>query len=485
MKLVSQYFQQNQKADVERLTTLLGTLRGHEEYLLDESGVIISSNLEIAKITGYEEYEIIGKHLSIFYEESDKPQAKSHLSEALAQQKLILTGIRKKKSGATFWAKVKIRLTHDNASRKLFRMTLQDATHKEISNIRLQALRSEFLTVFDNPFVGAFKFRRSDYKIQICNRKVLDITGKKELAFFNEVFTSQIQWGDFLSILDRDELVDGFQFVTHGSNKYQENWALLSARKNKKSAYVWGVMMDISEQYDQVAKLKNLNEELENFTYHASHDFRAPLTTIQGLVALGLRQDSDIKTSHKYFELIKDRINHLDILLKDLTSISYNKEIKVSQSRFLFREEIDSILKDYPTEKSSVRLEINDLNEFHSDSVRLKTILRNLIQNSFKYSTLEDRKANIRLKINVYPNYASVLLQDNGIGIDQQFKGKIFDMFFRATASSTGTGLGLYIVKSMLEKLHGRISVESTVNNGTTFLLTIPNSYKINDFATN
>src|SRR4029079_19720761 len=81
----------------------------------------------------------------------------------------------------------------------------------------------------------------------------------------------------------------------------------------------------------------------------------------------------------------------------------------------------------------------------------------------------------IHLIIRVRPSHCAILLRDNGIGIHQDFKKNVYGMFFRATERSSGSGLGLYIVKCMIDKLNGRISFESTLNTGTTFLLTIPN----------
>jgi len=98
-----------------------------------------------------------------------------------------------------------------------------------------------------------------------------------------------------------------------------------------------------------------------------------------------------------------------------------------------------------------------------------------LISNAFKYYNPEVSTPFIHLTVRVAPTHCAILLKDNGIGIHQAFKNKVFNMFFRATERSAGSGLGLYIVKSMVEKLKGRISFESTLNVGTTFLLTIPN----------
>lgn len=233
---------------------------------------------------------------------------------------------------------------------------------------------------------------------------------------------------------------------------------------------------NISRQHIQMLELQRLNLELDNFTYHASHDLRAPLTTILGLVNLGLN-DSD-QSSHSYFNMIKNRVDHMDKLLKDLISISYNNKIELSHEAFDFKAEVkillDSLSSGHPFD-FDIHLNIQQNSLFISDPVRIRTILSNLLSNSFKYYNPDVKNPFIDLAIRVDFAKASILIKDNGIGIDKAHQEKIFNMFFRATTRSTGTGLGLFIVKSMVDRLSGKIEMESILNERTSFCVTIPN----------
>jgi signal transduction histidine kinase len=122
-----------------------------------------------------------------------------------------------------------------------------------------------------------------------------------------------------------------------------------------------------------------------------------------------------------------------------------------------------------------MNIEVDQHIPFVSDPVRTRTILGNLLSNAFKYYNPDVARHHLVLFVSVTPAQATIVLKDNGIGIDDTHKEKIFNMFFRATTRSAGTGLGLYIVKSMVDKLGGEISFESVLNEGTTFQVSIPN----------
>jgi PAS domain S-box-containing protein len=477
---VSHSAEENQSLpELEKYLSLIATLKGYEEFLLDADGIIVSSNLEAVNITGYEEYEVIGKHLSMFYPAEELSKAAEDLNKASLLGSTVVMGMRLKKRGATFWAKMKIVFVSCEGSKVRFRVTLQDNTHRTLSKMRVQSIRDEFLTIFNNPFIGTFKFRSTDNKILMCNQKTLDITGQSNSANlpFDQLFSSSVQWNQFQQLLVEHKRVEGFQFIINDHRTTRKNWGLISARFFESQGFVGGVLMDISEQYHQMTELQRVNLELENFTYHASHDLRAPLTTIMGLANLGAKETT-LEGSRNYFEMIQMRIQHLDTLLKDLVSISYNNKVDVASELFDFKKEIDVLIETLQGPSAHVRIlkSVNQPQLFFTDATRLRTVLRNLFSNSLKYHNPEIANPYLIIRVKVEGTHASLKVQDNGIGIDQSHKAKIFDMFYRATTHSNGSGLGLYIAKSMIEKINGKISVESTLHKGTTFLLTIPNS---------
>ena len=234
--------------------------------------------------------------------------------------------------------------------------------------------------------------------------------------------------------------------------------------------------LNISAQQQQLSELKKVNAELDNFTYRSSHDLRAPLTSIQGLVNLGLKESS-ISLVRSYLQMIQGRVNHMDTLLKDLISILYNNKTQPKYEVFDFDAELNLLLKSLkdPTEKFDIQLDVTQDVLFKSDPIRVRAILTNLLSNAFKYCNPSIERHYIGVNIQVDSARASIIIMDNGIGIDRAYTDKIYDMFFRASISSTGTGLGLYIVKSMVDRLKGQISFETKLNEGSTFMVTIPN----------
>ena len=113
--------------------------------------------------------------------------------------------------------------------------------------------------------------------------------------------------------------------------------------------------------------------------------------------------------------------------------------------------------------------------QFYSDPYRIQTILNNLISNSFKYYRSGDEQPTIEIDIYIAEKSTTILIKDNGIGIPEEKFENIFNMFYRASNQSKGSGLGLYIVKEMVEKLNGTISVKSKVNMYTQFMIELPN----------
>jgi len=462
-----------------KYASLIHILNGEEEFMLDQAGFIMSSNLEAVNVTGYEEFEIMGKHISIFYRPEECEKASADLEKASRLGSSIVTGLRVKKRGVNFWAKMKIKFLHSSESNSpSFKVILQDTTHRALSKERTRTLRDEYLSLFNNPFVGTFKFKMDGFGIQMCNQKTLEFLGRSNSTNlrFDHFFASLPPFEQFISQLQENKKVEGFKFLVENGNTCHETWAIISARYFEGHGFAEGVMFDITEQYHQMMELQRVNTELDNFIYHASHDLRSPLTSIMGLVNLGMREPS-VDVVNTYLKKIQDRIHHLDILLKDLISVSYNNEIQKEYEYFHFEEEINSILTllKHPDQKININVEVTQSIDFKSDPVRVRTILRNLLSNSFKYCSPETPAPFIHINVRVRPTHCAILLRDNGIGIHPNFKSRIYEMFFRATERSAGSGLGLYIVKSMVEKLKGRISFESTLNVGTTFLLTIPN----------
>jgi len=230
---------------------------------------------------------------------------------------------------------------------------------------------------------------------------------------------------------------------------------------------------------EQNRHLLKINHELDSFVYSVSHDLRAPLMSILGLINL-TQYENDLDVIRDYHKKIVSTISKLDETLKEILDYSRNSR----QELVLDRVNVNAAIFDnleklrYMPGFESVKVTIGIKNTtiLITDRYRLTVILNNLISNAIKYQ--DKTRDNSFLKINghVRQSVFELTFEDNGIGIDQSVVPRIFDMFFRATEYSEGSGLGLYIVKEAVEKLHGTISVNTAPGVGTKFTIEIPNS---------
>lgn len=224
------------------------------------------------------------------------------------------------------------------------------------------------------------------------------------------------------------------------------------------------------------SELIKVNKELDRFVYSASHDIRAPLTSILGAANIG-KEERTIKKKDQCLDMIEKSAVKLDGFIRDIIDYSRNQRLELIQENVDLNEELDSILESlkYLDEDGSItcNLEITT-SRFLTDVRRLRVILRNVIANAFFYK--DPSKSASFVTINCSNNSSSlmIIISDNGLGMRKDILKNIFDMFYRGTTDSRGSGLGLYIVKENLEKLGGTIDVISTLSEGTTFTIVIP-----------
>lgn len=235
-----------------------------------------------------------------------------------------------------------------------------------------------------------------------------------------------------------------------------------------------------SQQEDlkqSLSQLEERNFELDQIIYKTSHDLRSPLTSIMGLVNL-VKIEKDEAHIRTYILMIENRIAKLDEFVKSMLNFSkanrtpqfaeeidFNQIIQQSYQDLQFLPGFDRIKKQQTITGGT----------FHSDSLRLKIIFSNLISNAIKYTNDNEEAPFLKIDIKVSATHADIRIEDNGIGINKEYLPKVFDMFFRGSSKSDGSGLGLYIVKQTIDKLGGALSYESTEGKGTTIRLQLPN----------
>jgi signal transduction histidine kinase len=225
--------------------------------------------------------------------------------------------------------------------------------------------------------------------------------------------------------------------------------------------------------------LQQANYELQTFNHIASHDLKEPIRVIGNYAGLIRRKlPNDIKKDlEEYFELIKRSSSQLYTLIEDFahyTALSHNSS--VIKDVVNLNETLEGIeLMLYPKlEEHHGKIINNGLPSIYSNSSFIYTILKNLIENGIKFN--ESPIPIVELSYEEIDTYYRIIISDNGIGIEEEYHEKIFEMFKRLHNRNqyVGSGIGLSIVKLLVEKLDGTIQVQSAIENGTTFILDFP-----------
>lgn len=185
------------------------------------------------------------------------------------------------------------------------------------------------------------------------------------------------------------------------------------------------------------------------------------------------------KESAKYLDLIEKSVKKLNIFTKNIISFHKNKRTGISVSKIELKSLLDSTIDDFKyfeKAREDVRFEseVEQKDDYFSDRSRLIMILNNLISNSIKY---QDRSKEPFVKVKLYSDSEMLRIEvlDNGIGISDQRKDKIFDMYYRGTEQRSGIGIGLHIVMEVIRMLNGKIEVDSREGEGTRFVIELPN----------
>ncbi len=241
----------------------------------------------------------------------------------------------------------------------------------------------------------------------------------------------------------------------------------------------------VRERTDQLTKknlelesknleLERINNDLDNFIYTASHDLKAPMANLEALVnVLNTKLTGKLKDKEQtLFNMIGMSIDKFNDTIRDLTRITMvQKELEDHKEPINFQEMVADIKIDiaHLVKESGVTFfEYYDVEHIVYAKKNLRSILHNLITNAIKYRSPE-RKAEV--KIQTYRRHQATVLSvsDNGLGLSEEHQAKMFTMFKRFHSHVEGSGIGLYIIKRIVENNGGKIEMESEKDKGTTF----------------
>lgn len=234
----------------------------------------------------------------------------------------------------------------------------------------------------------------------------------------------------------------------------------------------------------QNAELIKINKELDSFVYNISHNLRSPLASVIGLINVAqLDRNKDPEVIDKYFGMIKKSTLRLDDTLKEILDFSENLRTDLQISKIdlnqLFDESVSRVRNIKDSDKIERQFTFPSDTEFYSDYYRLTVILSYIISNSTKYRDEKKENQLVRVSASISETQATFSIWDNGVGIQSDRLPNVFDMFVRSNESSDGAGLGLYVVKDVIEKLNGTITIDSSYEEWTQVDVAIPNHTKL------
>lgn len=229
---------------------------------------------------------------------------------------------------------------------------------------------------------------------------------------------------------------------------------------------------------EELQKAKML---IDLFINSCSHTMRGPLKSIEGVANLLIKEGNYLTDEGKTFLThIQSSAVKLELTLDSLENILENSHQAVHQKPVYFRELLSTVFSPYEQkiEETQIQLEysIDESTIFNCDTRRLRIVLANLIANAIFFRDRAKAKQEIAVSVRSNSSQCVIAITDNGEGIAPENHDKIFELFFRGSERSTGAGIGLYVVRDMLAKMGGSITVDSLPGHGSVFTITIPNA---------
>lgn len=220
-------------------------------------------------------------------------------------------------------------------------------------------------------------------------------------------------------------------------------------------------------------ELTRVNVDLDNFVYTASHDLRTPILNLASLQSL-LEEQLETKAGsleQTILKMMKQSVNRLENTINDLSEIAKLQKEKEHKENLSFQKMYEEVCQDLENmiikSGAEVYVDFQEKNIFYTPK-HLRSILYNLFSNAIKYAAPE-RKPVISIKTTRFEERICLTVSDNGLGLDKRQQDKLFQMFIRLHAHVQGTGVGLYMIKRIIENNGGSIQVKSKPKEGTTF----------------
>ena len=361
-------------------------------------------------------------------------------------------------------------------------------TMQDITDIRRTELEKDRLNAIIETTSDVVAIVQLNGHMLYMNQAGKDFFGiKDDQELLNRTFSSfqSLNSGRVFGRKELDE-ADGMgtwsgenQYIRHDGVEVPVSQVIVSHKNSEGQVECYStIIRDISQQKKIEQDLIFKNNELDTFVYRASHDLRGPIATLMGLYNL-VQYEIEDEGALKLFDMYNSQVMRLNTITVTLIELTKIKEREFKYTKVDFRKIVRVVYGKLQgmTESQNMLFEqdIDKIEGFVSDEHLLLVILQNMVENSIKYKR-QDTDPFVRVEVRQKADSGKVVIKvsDNGIGIDGAIQNKIYNMFFRGNERSSGSGLGLYILKNAVEKLGGRVTLYSVLYKGTTFKIELP-----------
>ena len=460
--------------------------------ITNRDGNYIEVNKSMCHLLGYskEEYTHLKIADSLF--EEDLGITPPRVQNLKQDEEVRYERRLKRKNGTEVYVEVSAS-TMDDGRHLVF---LRDITEKKISEHQKEFDRKNFDALINTTDDLMWSINKN-MELITCNKAfeqiVNQLTGRslsEEASVLQSLFPKN-QLSRYQAYFERAFAGEIFTEIDHLTSPY-EIWSEISfypiIQGNEiigcacYSRNITALKLAEQERIKMTNDLKQRNKNLEQFAYIVSHNLRAPVANISGIIYVMQTIKLDRKEKKVMINELSNSVEKLDNVINDLNHILQVREGEVYHKKELvyFSELVDNIKLSIENmivkEQFDIISDFSEVNEFMTTKGYLYSIFYNLILNSIKYRRT-DIKSFIKIKSVSTNNSISLIFEDNGLGIDLKKKGdQVFGLYKRFHYHTEGKGMGLYMVKTQVETLGGRISIESEVNQGTTFTIEFENN---------
>ncbi|MFT6369642.1 MAG: PAS domain S-box-containing protein [Maribacter sp.] len=458
--------------------------------VLIDNGKIIKANSTITRLSGYEEAEL--KSMSVKHISNPEDEVEwNRLFNEMKQGKLdnfSIVNKYQKRDGSELWAKTIVSAVRNNKGKIDYLVALiEDIAKQKEAEDRLNAERQKYSSIIANMNLGLIEVDNTDV-IQMTNQSFCDMSGymENELIGKKAYELLQVQNRELMpeTIKRRKEgKSDSYELAVLDKLGVKKHWLISGAPRydiDNNMIGTIGIHLDITNQkvleFQKELLLKELeksNKGLQEYAHIVSHDLKSPLRSISALSTWLYEDYKDVldETGQHNLYLMQEKVVYMDKLIQGILEYSTANGSTLDKTHVDLNIVISKI-RDTIFIPEHVQLVVpKRLPTILADAIKMQQLFQNVISNAVMH--IEKEKGLVEVLSSELDSHWSFTIKDNGVGIPKEYHKKIFEIFQSIGNKERSTGIGLSIVKKIIDRYGGTVWVDSEVGAGTAFLFTL------------